>query len=80
VTEILEALVGWLLFNMLVMLMLILTWLYNDRRAKGRSRDGAGRLAGLWAQEHRAPPWEPFLAAVEDRPGVLSARRVRTPD
>jgi hypothetical protein len=72
-TEAVEAVLGWGLFNVLLALIIVVPCLFDDRLNRGRWHGALRRLAPLRAPESRVLAWEPFAAATEE-PRVRDAR------
>jgi hypothetical protein len=80
-TILLDALLALVLFNLLFLLLVLAASAFpDDRRKRGAWRDAIRRLPPLRAPEHRVPPWEPFVTAMDERRSTLSARDVRPQD
>jgi hypothetical protein len=75
-TEALDALLGLLLFNVLLVLIVLASSRYKHRRGRGRWHEATRRLMGFGVREDPVPPWEPYAAAVEERRAARSARNV----
>jgi hypothetical protein len=79
-TDVLDALLGLLLFNVCLGLILLARCLFDDRRKRARRRGATRRSPPYRGPQSRVRLGEPFAGAFEERRAALSPRRVKPRD
>jgi hypothetical protein len=79
-SELIDPLLGWGVFNLLLAVILFLRSIFARRLGQGRRRGSTRRFALFRAPEPRVRPWEPFVEALEARRVTVSARKIPSRD